>query len=422
MKQPASEIVSSAGWWLHRMSKRIWVRASLFCIGGVAVALLAAVIGPHLPYDPKLTLASGSVGRILNILATSMLAVTTFSLSIMVSAYASATSNVTPRSTNLLLSDSIAQNTLSTFIGTFLFSIVGIIGIASGFYDGKGRILLFFATIVVIVLVVATLLSWIEQLGRFGRVGDTIRRVEGAAASALQSDARHPRMGALAPVAIPKSAVSVPAAEIGHVQHIDATELEGIAKKHGLTIHVQVAAGSLVHPARPLAKVDPSPDDSVAEDIRDCFSIGSEREFDHDSRFGIIVLGEIASRALSPGINDPGTAIEVADSGLRLFMDYASALDSAKPPSFERIHAPALNLDELMFSFFNPIARDGAAIVEVQQRLLVVLAALAERHPKLFGKTARAQAAAIVERARESMPLKSNFEMIEKSAAEKFGR
>ncbi|MEO6433567.1 MAG: DUF2254 domain-containing protein [Sphingomicrobium sp.] len=421
MKQPASEIVSSARWWLHRMSKRIWVRASMFCLGGVAVALLAAIIGPHLPYDPKLTLASGSVGMILNILATSMLAVTTFSLSIMVSAYSSATSNVTPRSTNLLLSDSIAQNTLSTFIGTFLFSIVGIIGIASGFYDGKGRILLFFATIVVIVLVVATLLRWIEQLGRFGRVGDTIRRVEKATAAALQAEARHPRMGALDAVAIPKSAGPMPATKVGHVQHIDVIALENLAMQHGVTIHLQVTAGSLVHPARSLAWVDPAPDDILAKEIRACFSIGVEREFDHDSRFGIVVLGEIASRALSPGINDPGTAIEVADSGLRLFMDYAAALDGAKSPSLKRVHAPGLDLDEMTFSFFNPISRDGASIVEVQQRLLVVLAALADRHPKLFGKVARAQAAAITERARGEMPLKSNYEMIEKSAAEKFG-
>ena len=96
-------------WLLHQIRKKIWVRAALFSLAAVLVAILAAVVGPYIPYDPSLTLASGSVGHILNILASSMLAVTTFSLSIMASAYSSATSHVTPRSTKLLIADPIGD-------------------------------------------------------------------------------------------------------------------------------------------------------------------------------------------------------------------------------------------------------------------------------------------------------------------------
>lgn len=61
-----------------------------------------------------------AVDNILNILASSMLAVTTFSLSIMVTAYGSATTNVTPRATRLVVEDVTTQNVLATFIGSFL--------------------------------------------------------------------------------------------------------------------------------------------------------------------------------------------------------------------------------------------------------------------------------------------------------------
>jgi uncharacterized membrane protein len=37
--------------------------------------------------------------------------------------------------------------------------------------------------------------------------------------------------------------------------------------------------------------------------------IGDGRLYDDDPRFGLVVLSEIAGRALSPGVNDPGTAI-----------------------------------------------------------------------------------------------------------------
>jgi uncharacterized membrane protein len=47
------------------------------------------------------------------------------------------------------------------------------------------------------------------------------------------------------------------------------------------------------------------------------------RYFDEDPRFGLITLSEIASRALSPAVNDPGTAIQIISSYVRLFSLWA---------------------------------------------------------------------------------------------------
>lgn len=404
MSQKHSGQLGRIGWILRIFSRLIWVRATLFSIAAVVVALLAAFIGPYLPYDPGLTLASGSVDNILNILATSMLAVTTFSLSIMVAAYASATANVTPRSIKLLLADPTAQNTLSTFVGSFLFSIVGIVGLTAGLYSSEGRILLFFATLAVLLIVVAALLRWIDHLGQFGRVGDTILRVEKATREPLESIACNPCSGALPAIAIPSEALPVKAERSGYVQHIDFAQLDEIACVAGITVHLSVMPGTLIHPARILLHVEPFADDETRECLRDCFSIGKEREFDHDPRFGTIILSEIASRALSPAVNDPGTAIDVAGAGLRLFLSYGKGRSQpADEPKYRRVHARDLDVYELMYSFFNPIARDGAALVEVQQRLIEVLAALSDNHPSLFADAARQLARSIVNRSKHAM-------------------
>lgn len=396
--------VGRIGWLLSLFSRQIWVRATLFSVAAVIVALLAAFIGPYLPYDPQLTLASGSVGSILNILATSMLAVTTFSLSIMVSAYAAATANATPRSTKLLLSDRTAQNTLSTFVGSFLFSVVGIVGLTAGLYSSRGRILLFFATLVVLLIVVGALLRWIEHLGRFGRVGDTILRVEQATRDPLVAIAANAGQGIHRCGEFPAGSFAVKSDCVGYVQHIDYEQLEEIAGDCALTVHVAVLTGSMVHPQRTLLYVDPPVDEDRIDRLRACFSLGTEREFDHDPRLGLIVLSEIASRALSPAINDPGTAIEVAGAGLRLFLAYGEARDNAEvEPRYRRVYVPEMDIDDLIFCFFNPIARDGASMLEVQQRLLAVLAAMADNYPKLFADSARAHARLIVERSQDGI-------------------
>lgn len=103
------------------------MRATAFTVAGVLLAVVSSLLGRLLPDSLTLDLGQNAVGSILQILASSMLAVTTFSLTAMVSAYSSAASLGTPRSTQLLVRDRTSHNALSTFVGTFAFSVVGII-------------------------------------------------------------------------------------------------------------------------------------------------------------------------------------------------------------------------------------------------------------------------------------------------------
>src|SRR5690606_36952200 len=125
-----------------------------------------------------------------------MLTVTVFSLTTMVSAYSAASTNVTPRATRLLLEDSTSQNALSTFLGAFLFALVGIVALSTGLYGDSGRLVLFVATMFVLLVIVVTLLRWITHLSTLGQMGDTIERVENAAMSVFEEYLAQPLLGA----------------------------------------------------------------------------------------------------------------------------------------------------------------------------------------------------------------------------------
>src|SRR3546814_11118117 len=107
-----------------------------------------------------------------------MLAVTTFSLSTMVTAYGAASTGATPRATTLVIEDTTTQNALATFIGSFLFSLVGIIALSPGASGVPGRVLLFAVTICVVILIVYMLLLCIHNLSKLVRVGEMIDVVE----------------------------------------------------------------------------------------------------------------------------------------------------------------------------------------------------------------------------------------------------
>lgn len=157
-------MISRWQWILKQVFKKLWFRAGLFAIVAIMTALLSILFKSMIPESVSVKVGAEAVDNILNILASSMLAVTTFSLSIMVTAYGSATTNVTPRATRLVVEDVTTQNVLATFIGSFLFSLVGIIALNMGAYGERGRVILFVVTLVVIGLILITLLRWIQHL------------------------------------------------------------------------------------------------------------------------------------------------------------------------------------------------------------------------------------------------------------------
>lgn len=415
-------MTSKWDWLLRQFSRTLWVRALLYSLLAIVTALVAIWVDPYIPADFGGRIGADAVDQILDIMASSMLAVTTFSLTVMVSAYSAATSSVTPRATHLLMQDTTTQNVLSTFLGAFLFSLVGIVGLNAGAYGDGGRVLLFVVSLAMILVVALTLLRWISHLTYFGRVGNTTERVEKAAHSALQYWVEHPCLGAnpLTDLSvIPDTAQTLFAWRVAYVEHIDTRKLSESACQWGVKIYVLATPGSFVNPTSSLAKIDGTLTDEQRSTLQGAFSLAVERSFDQDPRYGMCVLAEIASRALSPAMNDPGTAIDVLNRSVRILScwEYRDADSDAvgkkragdpSVPVCENVWMPPLDPKDVFNDFFTPIARDGSSLIEVQVRLQKVLRSLAQLQPQALGETARLHAALALERASQALALEAD--------------
>lgn len=388
-------MISKWQWRLQQFARKLWVRAALIAVFAVAAALLGLLGERLIPADLPTKIGADSVEGILNILASSMLAVTTFSLSIMVAAYSAATNSVTPRATKLLMQDPTTQNVLAVFIGSFLYSLVSIVALSAGAYGASGRLVLFVATLAVILLIVVTILRWIEHLTRLGRVGETTDRVEESTSRAIRARAAEPFLGGhplYDPAKDrPATAPAIFSETTGYVQHIDMDGLSRLAERLTGRIFVAAQPGSFVHAVQPLAYVESALDAEATARLREAFVIDNARSFDQDPRFGLSVLAEIASRALSPALNDPGTAIDVIGRSVRLLTCWTACrdADAAQAPTYPRIWVPPLALGDLFDDMFGPISRDGAALLEVQTRLQKAYRALAEIGGEAFAAEAQ---------------------------------
>lgn len=375
-----------------RLGRQVWVRAAIFTAVAVLVALAARFLGPLLPFALSIDLGQNAVGSLLQIIATAMLTVSTFSVTAMVTAFSSATTTATPRSTSLLISDPTSQNAVSTFVGAFAFSLVGIVALSTGYYTDQGRTILFVGAIVIIAIVVVTLLRWISHLSTFGRMADVIDRVEKAATTSLELFASSPALGARRTTVVPEDATPVTADEVGYVTHVDIAGLDRLARSHEIDIHVHAGPGRITDARVPLVFVRGTVDDRLRSGIRRCFRVEHHRTYEQDPRFGVIALTEIGSRALSAATNDPGTAIEVV-AALQRVLTRALTTEPTHDVEYERVFVTPPTLAEIVDDAFRPLARDGAADVEVQVRLqkcLASLAATSPAHERLFQDAAHA--------------------------------
>lgn len=431
-------------WLLSRLLRKLWLRATAYGVLGVLTAIVAIGAQHYLPWQPPELVGADAVDSLLNIIASSMLAVTTFSLSTMTSAYSAATSNVTPRATQLLIEDKVSQRVLSTFVGSFLFSIVGIIVLKTGAYGPSGRSVLFTVTVAVVALIVINLLRWIDHLTRLGRVGETTDRVEAAARDALKTRLAAPFLGGVALLPSertpPGGALMVEAAEIGHLQHIDMFALSEIARTQDRDIFVLHNPGAFVSLDTALAwlgrpnaegksaegegadgegaEEERAEGEDVAREVRAAFTIGTGRSFDQDPRFGLAVMSEIGCRALSSAMNDSGTALDVICRNTRLLAAWGSGedLSAADAPEHPRVHVARLTDQDLFEDAFMMMARDGAGHVEIQLRLQKNLAALSRIGSDSFRSAAIFQADQARRRAQRALDFSGDLARLDAAA------
>src|SRR5690606_39183717 len=129
---------------------------------------------------------------------------------------------------------------------------------------------------------------------------------------------------------------------------------------------------------------------------------------------------EIASRALSPAVNDAGTAIDVIGRAVRLLAKWPPGDGWNEPDEVPcpRVRVPPIRVSEMFDDIFGPIARDGAAIVEVQIRLQKALQTLAKIGDEHFAEHAARHARRALARSEDALGLEDERAIVREIANE----
>jgi uncharacterized membrane protein len=259
--------------------------------------------------------------NLLTVIAGSMIGVasTVFSITIAAVAYASGTYG--PRLLTNFMQDKGNQFSLATFIGTFVYALVVLRTVrtedevaasaadaASTALPGFVPQLSLLVAMGLMGLSIAVLVFFLNHIPASIRINTVLEGIGRRLIEDIGKIYPDPNKGRQLKQAT--TGQPVLAVESGYIQMIDFEGMAARAKAAETRIALGVRTGDFVHPGMMLAQVC---DNEVSDDLADCvrseFTFGATRTPEQDPQFLIDELVEIALRALSPGTNDPFTAI-----------------------------------------------------------------------------------------------------------------
>ena len=335
---------------------------------------------------------------VLDAVSSSLITVTSLTFSLTVVTLQLASSQFSPRLLRTFSSDLFVQVTLAIFLSTFVYSLTVLRLIRSA--DGSAspfvpRVAVTLAFLLAVTSVFALVL-FLAHLARMIRVESMLRNVHREASatmrSALPGRTRTDDPDETVP-SVPSTAETVLAVESGFLTGTNEAELLHAATRAGAVVLLDAQPGDFVVEGVPVARVwsdqrgrlSTDQRDVLARKVTDSMSVGFERTSGRDIGFGLRQLTDVANKALSPGINDPTTAVhaighlavllcEAADRqlGPRLLRDDDDRL---------RVVASGPSFADLVEVAITQPRRYGASDPQVAGQLFRLLAQLAWRVP-----------------------------------------
>jgi uncharacterized membrane protein len=320
------------------------------------------------------------------------------------------------------------QVVLGVFLGTFTYALLVLRAVRSPGEDGGGAgfvpVTAVAVAIVLALVSIAFMIYTINHVARSVQVAVIIQRVTHDTLELLDEplaaeiDEHHNRDRDGWP-ALEEPGEIIVAEGDGYLEAIDAGALLTAAETRGLAVRTEAMVGSFLLAGAPVATVWPAGvvDASLAEMLRSAFVLGPERTRQQDVELGIRQLADIATRALSPAVNDPTTATLCIDRLGQLLVRAASR-DEIEVVSGKngRVLLRGPSLRRLTDVAFTQIRHYGAGDVLVATHLMTTLGEVAARVPGAQQEPLREQAAALLVEASQSLLVATDRDRVESAA------
>lgn len=304
---------------IERIKDHLFFVPAVFVAAAAVLAWIVNRLEPQLDANDLLLLIPTSIvgaRSLLSTIAAATITVAGLVFSIMAVTVQLSSSQYSPRVLDRFLRDRFQQLVIGVVVGTFTYSLISLATLGVSVERGEAVTGAVAATVGLVLGVASVLaiVAFIDRIVRSLRVDDMIRELAAetrASVEALFPEDPPADDAATLDLPLESEPVVVTSRQTGWIQHLDIADLVERVPD-GSAVQILVPIGGYVVSGDTLAKIwGDTPEGDAAEVARASVTVGNTRTIEQDPGFGLRQLADIASRALSPGINDPATAADV---------------------------------------------------------------------------------------------------------------
>jgi uncharacterized membrane protein len=321
---------------------------------------------------------SNTARSIISAIASGTISLAVFSFSMVMIVLNQAAAQMSNRVLNKLIGNMFQQVVLGIYIGTIVYAFF----LLSTIRDTSS--LLYIPSLSIYLLIIITItdiflfiyfLHYITQSVKYDVI---IRRIHKNTFEVLKINCvldQHPNVE----ISLTENATVIYAQKTGIYENVDKKELLKICKDQDCFIKIVKTPGSTILKNSPIAYIDQALPKEVLDNIESNIFINDTESIDANFVYGFKQLTEVAIKALSPGINDPGTAVISLRS---LFDLYCFRINHHPNPILTDNNGKAcvylnqLEFEKIFLDTMLPIWDYGKKDFIILQQLLILLTEL----------------------------------------------
>lgn len=376
---------------MNRFRVSEWLKGSLlaipalFVLGAVGLSAFTLAAAEHLgtPSFASVLFRGGSrtAQTILSTIAASTVTLTGLVFSITMLVLQLTSSRYSPRVLRTFLRDRTSKITLGVFVGTFTYCLAVLRTIDTDSDAQPGL-----ATSVAVLLALATVAAFVQYINHIARRITVSSIIESVAKETDAAIEVHfpgtPPVHPAAPEEEPAGEI-VPSRNKGVLLVADVARLVACARDADCRVDILVRAGEFVPRGAPLFEVRPAQAvEALGKGLERHVALGAERTMEGDPAYGFRQLVDIAELSLSPGVNDPTTAVQALDAIHDLLRRIAARpFPTGRHHDQDgqlRVRMPEMTWDDYLNLAVDEILVYGHGSVQVTAKLRSMLQDLAE--------------------------------------------
>lgn len=328
--------------------------------------------------DVLVTYSEENARTILSVLIGGIISLTVFSFSMVMILLNQAASSFSPRLLPGLISSKSHQYVLGTYIGTILFCLIVLINVYKPNEKSSLPVVAILLAIFLGVLCLGMFVYFIHNISTSIQASNVIFRIFSDTRRDLEELQAEENRELQMDKAFKTPVVEHPifSDQTGYLQGISQESLLGIAIKNDFVINMEVTRGMFVLKNIPIAKSNKKLDEETIEEVLSCFRFSNQELVRDNYLLGFKHLTEVVVKAMSPGINDPGTAMTAIDflsELLAIRMTISDREFLADEDGVQRVFFNTATFEKVIYNILAAIRQYAKHDVVVVTKLLTML-------------------------------------------------